>query len=415
MKKDLNIKIGIVGAGPAGLTAADALKSKGYTNITILEKEAQAGGKCRSFDYEGRYYELGAGVIVANNHTVQKLAKKFGIEVALIDFSRKVTFFDIKTGKAEKEPSFLEKLNFAKQLFLTYKSLARRYNKIAEVGLSEVNADLCIPFSEWSLAHKLDLVAKAFGPFFTGFGYGYFDEIPAAYVLKYYSWHTIRSFMKKAVYFFPTGIQSLWLTVAKNQHVLYNSVISKVERDRAVKVSTEAGDLHFDKLILACPLDESLKYLDATEEENKMFSKIVYCDYRTYACLIKNFPKQDGYVPGNFVSTRKGHPVLWYHRYPDSDLYTFYVLGDWKISDAAVLKNIEQVVKQLGGTLEEVLHHERWKYFPHVSSEVLKKGFFDQLEALQGSNNTYFTGELLNLSTVEYSAEHAANLVKKFF
>lgn len=415
MKKDLNIKIGIVGAGAAGLTAAEALKDKGYTDITILEKENQAGGKCRSFEYKGRSYELGAGVIVANNHTVQRLARKFGVEVALIDFSREILFFDYRTGKAEKAMSFWEKLVSVRQLFFKYRGLSHRYRKVAEVGLVRMNPDLCVPFSEWISRHKIDLAAKIFGPFFSGFGYGYFDEIPAAYVLKYYSWPMLKSFMKKAVYCFPAGIQSLWLAVAKSQRVIYGTKIMGVERGQTVRVRTGAGDLQFDALILASPLDDALNYLDAGEEEKSLFSKIVYYDYRTYACVLKGFPRQDGYIPGNFVSSRKGQPIFWYHRYADSDLYTFYVLGDWKISDEEILGNIEEVVGKLGGTLESVCGKERWKYFPHVGAEEMRNGYFDKLEGLQGKNNTYFTGELLNFSTVELSAEHAADLVERFF
>jgi heterodisulfide reductase subunit A-like polyferredoxin len=38
----------IVGAGPAGLTAAHQLESKGYHTV-IFEKEAEIGGKCQSY------------------------------------------------------------------------------------------------------------------------------------------------------------------------------------------------------------------------------------------------------------------------------------------------------------------------------------------------------------------------------
>lgn len=415
MGKNLNIRIGIIGAGAAGLTAAEALKSKGYTDITVLERGNQAGGKCRSFQYEGRFYELGAGIIVANNHTVHKLAKKFGVEVALIDFSRENLFFDIETGKLFKWISFLETLDFLRQISFKYRKLAHRYKKVTEVGLRQVDKDLCLPFASFAAAHKIDLVAKAFGPFFTGFGYDCLDRVPAAYVLKYYSLPTLKSFFKKQVYHFPTGIQSLWSAVAEGHKVIYDSTIMKVERSETVTVRTEAGELQFDSLIVAGPLDESLKYLNASEEEKHLFSKIVYCDYRTFALRVKDFPKNNGYIPGNFSSSRKGQPIFWYNRYPDSNLYTFYVLGDWKISDEEVLKNIGQVVRQLGGTIEGVHQQEHWKYFPHVSAEEMRAGYFDKLEALQGKNHTYYAGEFLNFSTVEFSAEQAADLVERFF
>lgn len=46
-------KIGIVGAGPSGLSAAYALIKLGYSNVTVLEKHHSAGGMCESIDIEG--------------------------------------------------------------------------------------------------------------------------------------------------------------------------------------------------------------------------------------------------------------------------------------------------------------------------------------------------------------------------
>lgn len=48
-----NIRIGIVGAGPSGLSAAYALARLGYKNITVLEKHHTVGGMCESVEVEG--------------------------------------------------------------------------------------------------------------------------------------------------------------------------------------------------------------------------------------------------------------------------------------------------------------------------------------------------------------------------
>ncbi|XP_049396525.1 uncharacterized protein LOC125860576 [Solanum stenotomum] len=47
-----NTKIGIIGSGPSGISAAYALVKLGYTNITILEKYNFVGGMCESVDIE---------------------------------------------------------------------------------------------------------------------------------------------------------------------------------------------------------------------------------------------------------------------------------------------------------------------------------------------------------------------------
>lgn len=49
----LNTRIGIVGAGPGGLSAAYALAKLGYNNVTVLEKYHTVGGMCESVEIEG--------------------------------------------------------------------------------------------------------------------------------------------------------------------------------------------------------------------------------------------------------------------------------------------------------------------------------------------------------------------------
>ena len=61
---DLNERICIIGAGPAGISAAMYLEKKGYTNYEIYEKLNKIGGKSWSpkieVNGEERTYETGA-------------------------------------------------------------------------------------------------------------------------------------------------------------------------------------------------------------------------------------------------------------------------------------------------------------------------------------------------------------------
>ena len=51
----------ILGAGPAGLTVANKLKKNGITDFLVLEREATAGGLCRSVEVDGSPFDIGGG------------------------------------------------------------------------------------------------------------------------------------------------------------------------------------------------------------------------------------------------------------------------------------------------------------------------------------------------------------------
>jgi len=407
--KDLHQRIVIIGAGPAGLTAAETLREKGYKNITILEKSNRAGGKCFSFEHEQRFFELGAGIIASNNKIIFHLAEKFGVKIVPVKFDTAMLFV------GQEKPTLKKIVSLVHEIFFTYRKLAKRYRKIVELGFKNLDPSVCVPFSVWAARHNLLHLSEQFAYLFTGWGYGYFDEIPAAYILKYYSWELLQVFLKKQIFRFPGGIQHLWITVAAAHKVLYNVSIQKIERREGVAITTATEKLQFDVMIITSPLDEALQYLDAGVEETSLFTQIIYCDYRTYACFVKNFPRQDGYLSQNYNSSRAGHPVFWHLRHHDMNLYTFYVLGDWKISDQEVLENIHTMIRDHGGTLEKTHKVVHWKYFPHVNSENMKNGYFDILENLQGERHTYYAGELLNFSTVGMSSAYAQQLVERNF
>ena len=55
------VKYLILGAGPAGLTFANMLKQRGEESFLVLEKEAEAGGLCRSVMVDGSPFDIGGG------------------------------------------------------------------------------------------------------------------------------------------------------------------------------------------------------------------------------------------------------------------------------------------------------------------------------------------------------------------
>ena len=57
---DKRSRIAIIGAGPAGLSAAWMLGKQGFHDVTVLEKLGRVGGLCKSLTIDGLSYDLGA-------------------------------------------------------------------------------------------------------------------------------------------------------------------------------------------------------------------------------------------------------------------------------------------------------------------------------------------------------------------
>jgi len=320
-----------------------------------------------------------------------------------------------KTGESLPKETLAQKFKLFRQVFFKYRKLSKKYQSVAEPGLTHIPSELATPFNEWAKEQNIEYLADYLAPFFTGYGYGYFEDISAAYVLKYYSWAIVQGFVRKQMFTFPEGIQHLWTAVSEKHNVRYNSTIEYIDRTDGVTLTVNGEKLEFDKLIITSPLDEALEVLDASKLEEELFSKIQYIDYRTYACEVEGIPKMSGYLPGNYESDQMGQPVFWYNRHVDTNVYTFYIVGDWKLTDEHALENISTLIEKMGGKMTGVHMNVHWKYFAHVSPQEMKDGYFDTLEGMQGKQNTFYAGELLNFSTVGLTSAYAEQLVGSYF
>ena len=74
-------KIGIVGAGPAGVHMAYMLKKKGFDNIIIVEKSNRIGGKSKTMRVRGTNQVISTQGWTTNyyNSTIGELFNRFGL------------------------------------------------------------------------------------------------------------------------------------------------------------------------------------------------------------------------------------------------------------------------------------------------------------------------------------------------
>jgi cation diffusion facilitator CzcD-associated flavoprotein CzcO len=74
----LHVDFCILGAGPSGLTFAHKLLQAGCTSFVLLEKEAEAGGLCRSTMVDGAPLAMRVINCWAAKHGIFRLFPRLG-------------------------------------------------------------------------------------------------------------------------------------------------------------------------------------------------------------------------------------------------------------------------------------------------------------------------------------------------
>lgn len=451
---NLKQRICIIGGGPAGQTVAMNLEKKGYDNYVIYEKLDRVGGKAFSPKMkmgpnmeEERTIEMGA-VMGCDTYFAVAEAEKFGgtTHIGGPAMGRKFMTTD---GKEVKR-GVLQLLTMLHKLNKMSKILKKKYfgydvNGHRGVAQGKYDGpwpvtpelkvikgdnphlkDLSMPFSEFLKLNKCEEAATVWRGPFTAFGYGYFDEIPAAYVVKYLDAFTVRQFLKTGkLWTWATGTQSIWEGVNKHlKHpAVLNSEVTKVERkDGKVYVTINGKETEeFDKLIICTPLELFLKYGDPSKKETELFSKIVHKEYFTMAVYPNKQPETSYYIFENMTPETRGHLMVFYYRWPgvaNQPVVTFTLRNHAGMEDVpfevardTTLADMDKV----GLGVKKTERIDDWYYFPHVDSKDYADGWYDKVEAMQGQNSTYYAGEVMAFGDMEETAEYARDLVNRYF
>lgn len=134
------MKIGIIGSGLGGLSAAIYLKLKGY-DVFVFEKNEKVGGKLNELLDDGFRFDLGPSILTLPyifEDVFKKANKNFNDYVKIIEIKKQWrnffedgSFFDINSPLEENKKEF-EKLNEP------YENLKRFYNySLEQLGLIE--------------------------------------------------------------------------------------------------------------------------------------------------------------------------------------------------------------------------------------------------------------------------------------
>lgn len=439
-----NSSIAIVGAGPSGLAAALKLKERGYTNVTVFEKENRVGGKVNTLNSNGLSAELGAVFASPDYREVLRLARERNIPVAEYTVPR----FTYVNGAKLTPEQFLARYNtptdpdVVARAVRAYAATLAAYPQLdRDDGFTTLPPELLNQrFTQFAAAKGFTPIAELARATITGFGYSYYEDMPAAYGMKILPWLVKvgpNGLQQPTYYTFPTGFQSLWTAVASELNVRLSSPVIEVDRfydgrlrswRSAVKIDVgadgnTANDVTetFDKVIFTIPLNRVAPILVDEREfpfEDHLFAKVDTDKYYVSLFTSPNLTRGETvFVDDTARSGGINRVNAWGNRDTTSPIFIGYQLVDDTITPANIVATLAADIASLGqAAFGSVLFQKAWPdYFPSVSIDHAPY-FFQAVEALQGrTGGVYYIGGTLAFETVEHTTRFAQSRIASWF
>lgn len=447
MSKDQ--RIGILGAGPAGLSAAEALREKGHTNVMILEKRDRVGGQTLSNEYvtpSGKkiVYDLGSiQPTGTNSGAMNKLIKRYGMHLGRglnLTKPAKIKIYDL-----ENKEYILDFLNYTFGKKLTLKSgflylhdifiLARllfKYRCLSKPGYDQLSQEqidqLCVPLDQWIANLPFKMISKdlllTLGTIMTFSNATLKDPVTGMGAVKLIFQLTrlpVR-YLDGSMMQLREGYQELWKRVAASNHVQLNCQIQNIIRETdQIRVSTSNGEYVFDKIIIACTGSDVLNFLDASPLEKNIFSSARYAPGWRGAFLAKNLPHDACYMfPYSYT-----HPntsiITGYipEGQVDDETWLYQCLLPYNHQDNTVAPTSEAekfLTEAYGARDIQWIQTTYWKeYGCYLPISEVKKGIYREIRESQGKNNTYYAGEIISCGLNSLVSDYSYHLINKYF
>lgn len=411
-------KIAIIGGGISGLVTGYRLKNKGYENITIFEKTDRLGGKMQTIYYKNKAYEIGTVMGLQSHKLFKKLSEELNVKA---DGPRVLRgYYDLNGNPTIQIPKaevalLVEEIKRFPDVLSRYKSLNREY-------IDKVEDELMQTFEQWCNINKFFIIKKIYSHYYTSFGLGDINIVPAFYVHKIISYDNFMSFMDlPEVMTWKSGVTTL-VTALENKldDIRLTQEVIRIEKciDGKNKIQTINDTFYFDDIIITSPLSELPKIYDLDSEIKVALSHIEYHQFNVYAFICENAIESYGYVTENLSAERVGHIILWSYRWKTEsgkDLIIVYTYQNPSLSKSESLKVVEDDLNKLGFRNFRLYQFKNWQQCPFVRTEELKNGFYKKLSKVQGEHNIYLSGEIMSTASVENCIKHANYLVDKYF
>jgi protoporphyrinogen/coproporphyrinogen III oxidase len=386
-------KIGIIGGGISGLTAAFLLKNKGF-EVALFEKSERVGGNIQTVKIDGFLIEYAPNSLLKSPRLVDLIkAVKLESEVTAANAANKKRYV-LRDGKLKSLP-----MTIAKMAASDYFSAKAKIRLLKEpfVRTKSPENESVAEFFERRLGREI--VERAADPFIAGIYAGNPENLsvkgafPRLYELeKEYGsllLGLLRSKTEKAdenfprTFSFANGVQTLTDKLAEN---LGESIRTNVKVERIEKLSdgkwcvlTESDENIFDNLVISTPAESAAELIENLDANLSAQLKQIY--YPPIAMIFFGVKKEslaqnlDGF--GFLVPSAEQRQILgtiwnsavFENRAPDGyHLLTTFIGGArnaeiYQESDDELFAIVFEELKDILGLREKpaFMHIKRWR------------------------------------------------------
>ena len=412
------MKIGIVGAGVAGLTAAHLLSQK--HDVTLIEIKKRIGGHTNTIEVEENGIKIGVdtGFIVLNDRNYTNFKKLLAnLEVKIRDTDMSFSYYDQNDGFNYAGTGisgyFAQKKNFFSPKHYRFLLNVKKYSKKAANDVSS-NSLLDETLGEYLIRNEFpkDIIDKFMIPMGAAVWSGSRSEIanfPVKMFLKFFDnhgildlnnapqWHTVvggsYTYVKKIIDKFNGNI------------IKGNGAKSIVRRKDGVVIYLANGEeLAFDKVVCATHANQTYHMIeDITKEEKNVLEPWQYSKNRTILHTDTSImpPTKSAWACWNYVKNIDSEDE-------DDVSVTYYM------NRLQGLKTDNDYLVTLNPTNEipkdKIIYETEYTHpkFTHLSISTQKN-----ILELNGSNNLYFCGSYCRYGFHEDAVLSAVNVANK--
>ncbi|KAL1793545.1 hypothetical protein ACET3X_008527 [Alternaria dauci] len=410
--------VAIIGGGSSGTHAAISLKDAGKSLI-VIEIKGRLGGHTETYTdpVSGRAQDYGV-LVYHNESTVLDYFARFDIPLAIPEFATNCANYDLSTGlevnisapSPEELGAGLEK----------YGAFLAQYPELNN-GLflpDPVPEDLTMPFGDFAIKYGIEAIVQTM--FSTNQGTGDILSMP---VLEQARVNGLGLIAQLAA-------NSLISTARRNNSELYgkaqaelldadslllsSQVVHSERHENGVELVVETPDgtklVRAKKLLITIPPKlDLLACFDLREQERNVFARLINAGY--YSALVKNTglpedlfvynyapdtPYNLPAIPGIYLMQPTAIPgvkAIYYGAGASNATYPFsddFVKGEL----VAGIKRLQTANPDKFNVTEPefVVYTSHAPFYVQATSEDIQAGIYDEMNALQGLESTYWSG-----------------------